>query len=72
LDFVDPLSLTPRRNEYVSITIEHFSKWLELVILSNYINEGVAYAFLNKAFSRFGALADVFINQGTKFCAGFQ
>jgi hypothetical protein len=52
--------------------IEHFSKWLELVILSNYINEGVAYAFLNKAFSRFGALADVFINQGTKFCAEFQ
>jgi hypothetical protein len=32
----------------------------------------VAYAFLNNAFSRFGALADVFINQGTKFWAEFQ
>jgi hypothetical protein len=44
------------------------SKWLELVLLSNCSNEGVANAFLDKALNRFGAPTGVFIDQGTKFC----
>jgi hypothetical protein len=54
--------------------IEHFSKWLELVPLSDHIrnNERATYAFLDRAFSRFEALAKVFTKQGTKFCGEFQ
>jgi hypothetical protein len=52
--------------------IEHFSKWLELVLLLDCNNKGNAYAFLDKVLSRFGALAEVFINQGTKFRGDFQ
>jgi hypothetical protein len=52
--------------------IKHFSKWLELVPLSNQNSEGVTYAFLDKILSRFGALVKVIIDQGTKFYGEFQ
>jgi hypothetical protein len=54
------------------ISIEHFSKWLELVPLLDHINEGVAYAFWDMVFNRFGAPSKVFIDQGTKFCGEFH
>jgi hypothetical protein len=49
--------------------IEHFSKWLELVPLLDRSREGVA--FMDKMFSKFGALVKVFIDQGTEFLKGF-
>jgi transposase-like protein len=52
--------------------VEHFSKWIELVPSPDKSNEGVAYAFLNKVFSHFGAPAEVLIDQGTKFQDEFQ
>jgi hypothetical protein len=47
--------------------IEQFSKWLELVPLLDHNIEGIAYAFLDKVFRRFGASIKVLTNQGTKF-----
>jgi len=44
----------------------------ELVPLLDCSNEGATYAFLDKVFNRFGALAKVIIDQGTKLCGGFQ
>jgi hypothetical protein len=35
-------------------------------------NEGVAYAFLNTMFNRFGTLITIFFNQATKFCGEFK
>jgi hypothetical protein len=67
LDYFDPLNLTPQHNRYVLVMIKHFSKWLELVPLPYCSSEGIAYAFFNKVFSRFGAPTEVFTNQGTKF-----
>jgi len=72
LDFAGTLSLTPRYNQYVLIMIKHFSKCLELRPLPDCSSEGVAYAFLDKILSTFGALTDVFTNQGTKFQGDFQ
>ncbi len=72
MDFSDPLSLTHQHNQYVLVMIEHFSKWLGLVLLLDCNNKGGAYAFLDKVFSRFGVLVEVIINQGTKFRGDFQ
>jgi hypothetical protein len=47
LDFASSLSLTPWRNWYVLVMIEHFSKWLELVPLLDLNSERASYA-LNK------------------------
>jgi hypothetical protein len=52
--------------------IKHFPKWLQLVQLSNRNSEITTYAFWDKVFSRFGALAKVLIDQGTKFHEEFQ
>jgi hypothetical protein len=59
LDFIGPLPMTPRHNNYVLVMIEHFSKWLELVALLDKFSEGAAYSFLDRVLSRFGAPAEV-------------
>jgi hypothetical protein len=51
--------------------IEHFSKWLELVPLSNRSNEEATYAFLDRVFNRFGVPVEVLINQGIEFHGEF-
>jgi transposase-like protein len=72
LDFAGPLPLTVRHNRYVLVMMEHFSKWIELVPSPNKSNEGVAYAFLDRVLSHFGAPAEVLIDQGTEFQGEFQ
>jgi hypothetical protein len=59
LDFLGPLPLTIHHNRYVLVMVEHFSKWIELVPSPDKSNEGVAYAFLDRVLSHFGAPADV-------------
>ncbi len=56
-----------RHNIYVLVMVEHFSKWMELVPSPNKSSEGVAYAFLDRVLSHFGALVEVLTDQGTKF-----
>jgi hypothetical protein len=40
--------------------------------LLNCNNEGIAYAFLNTMFNRFGTSIKIFLNQGTKFPGEFE
>ncbi len=54
-----------RHNRYVLVMVEHFSKWIELVPSPDKSKEGIAYAFLDRVLSRFGALAEVLTDQGT-------
>jgi hypothetical protein len=72
LNFVGPLPLTVRHNRYVLVMVEHFSKWIELVPSSEKSNKRVAYAFLDKVFSHFGAPVEVLTGQNTKFQGEFQ
>jgi hypothetical protein len=60
LDFTNLLNLTLQHNHYVLVMIEHFSKWSELVPLSNCSSEITTYAFLDRVLSRFGAPTKVF------------
>jgi hypothetical protein len=71
LDFVGPLPLTIRHNRYVLVMVEHFSKWIELVPSPDKSSEGVAYAFLDKVLSHFGAPAEVLTNQSMEFQGEF-
>jgi len=72
LDFAGPLPLTVRHNKYVLIIVEHFSKWIELVPSPDKSSEGVAYAFLDRVLSHFGAPVEVLTDQGTEFQGEFQ
>ncbi len=52
--------------------VEHFSKWIKLVPSPNKSSEGVAYAFLNRVLSHFGAPVEVLTDQGMEFQGEFQ
>jgi hypothetical protein len=54
------------------IMIEHFSKWVELVMLPDKSSYNTSHAFLQWVLSRFGAYAECFTNQGSKFKGKFQ
>ncbi len=56
-----------RHNKYVLVMVEHFSKWIELVPSPDKSRQGVAYAFLDRVFSLFGALIEVLTHQGMEF-----
>jgi hypothetical protein len=64
--------VTPRDNKYVLVMIEHFSKWIELVALSDKFSEGTAYSFLDRVLSRFGVPAEVLTDQRQEFLGEFQ
>ncbi len=59
LDFARPLPLIIWHNIYVLVMVEHFSKWIELVPSLDKSSKGVAYAFLDRVLSHFGAPANV-------------
>jgi hypothetical protein len=67
LDFAGPLPLTIWHNIYVLVMVEHFSKWIELVPSFDKFSEGIAYAFLDRVFSHFGAISKMLTDQGTEF-----
>jgi hypothetical protein len=73
LDFGDSLSLIMEDNWYVLVIIEHFSKWLKLVLLLDHSNKEITYAILYIMLKSFGALGTkILINQKTKFCGKFH
>jgi transposase-like protein len=72
LDFAGQLPLTVWHNRYVLVMMEHFSKWIELVPSPDKSSEGVAYAFLDRVLSHFGAPVEVLTDQGMKFQGEFQ
>ncbi len=72
LDFAGPLPLTVRHNKYVLVMVEHFSKWIELVPSPDKSSKGVAYAFLDRVLSHFGAPVEVLTDQGIEFQGEFQ
>jgi hypothetical protein len=54
------------------IMIEHFSKWVELVALSNKSSHNTSQVFLQQVLSRFGACVECLTNQRLKFRGEFQ
>jgi len=52
--------------------IEHFSKWVELVALSDKSSHSTNQVFLQQVLSRFGACVDCLIYQGSEFIREFQ
>ena len=53
VDFAGPLPTTKRRNKYVLVMIEHFTKWVELLALPNKTSDLTARALLEGVLERF-------------------
>jgi hypothetical protein len=72
LDFAGPLIITPRGAKYVLVMVDHFSKWIKLVVLPKNSSELAAMAFLDRVLARFGAPTEVLTDQGRKFLESFE
>jgi site-specific DNA-cytosine methylase len=72
LDLAGPLPLSRKGNQYVLVMIEHFSKWIELVVLPTKLSKYTAEAFLQRVLAQFGAPAEVLTDQGTEFQGEFS
>ena len=71
LDFVGPLVVTSREAKFVLVMVEHFSKWIELVALSQSSAKLAAAAFLDCVLAYFGALVEILTDQGREFLGVF-
>jgi len=54
------------------IMIEHFSKWVELVALSDKSSHSTSQTFLRQVLSRFGACVECLTDQGSEFKGVFR
>jgi hypothetical protein len=61
-DLARELPRTSRGNVYIMIMIEHFSKWVELVALSDKSSHINNQVFLQHVLSRFGACVESLID----------
>ncbi len=52
--------------------IEHFSKWVELVVLPDKSSHSTSQAFLQQVLNRFGACVECLTDQGSEFRGKFQ
>ncbi len=71
-DLAGELPQTSKGNVYIMIMIEHFSKWVELIVLPNKSSHNTSQVFLQQVLSRFGACAECLTDQGSEFRGEFQ
>jgi hypothetical protein len=71
-DLTRELPQTSRGNVYIMIMIEHFSKWVKIVMLLDKSSHNTSQAFLQQVLSRLKAFAECLTDQGSKFRGEFQ
>lgn len=67
MDLTGPLPLTHRRNRYVLVCMDYFSKWVETYALPNIEAKTVARAFVEEFCCRFGLPEEIHSDQGSQF-----
>ena len=67
VDVLGPLPRTSRRNRYVLVAIDYFTKWMEAYPLPDQEATTVAEALVQGMFSRFGTPSELHSDQGRNF-----
>ena len=71
VDFAGPLQRTSARNAWVLVCIEHFTKWVEFILLPSKSSKDAARALPDGVLSRYGAPGEVLTDQGREFQGEF-
>jgi hypothetical protein len=66
-DILGPLPLTARRNKYILIVGDHFTKWTEAYALPNQEAETVANKIVSEFVCRYGTFRQFHTDKGTNF-----
>ena len=68
-DFVGPLLLTIRGNCNIVVFMDYLTRWPEVFACKSQTSEEVAWIFVDKIYSRFGAPRAILTDRGTAFDA---
>jgi transposase InsO family protein len=71
MDIVGRLVATPRRNQYIIVLIDAYSKYMEASALKNTRSETIADFFVNQVITRHGAVVKVLTDRAPSFCSEF-
>ncbi len=67
MDIMGPFPLTARRNRYILVITDIFSKWVEAYALPNKSSDSVARVLVNEYIVRYGAPQRIHSDQGGEF-----
>ena len=67
IDVMGPLPITPRKNRYVLVITDHFTKWVEIFPIPDQTAVTCANILLNEIIARFGTPLDLHSDQGRNF-----
>ena len=67
IDIVGPLPLTQKKNRYLLVIGDYFTRWMEAYPISNQKTEIIAQKLVMEFISRFGIPLELHSDQGTNF-----
>jgi transposase InsO family protein/predicted aspartyl protease len=67
MDICGPFPETPRKNKYMLVITDYFSKWVEAIAIPNQEAITVVEALIRDVISKFGVPATIFSDQGAQF-----
>jgi transposase InsO family protein len=67
MDIMGPLPVTARGNQYVLVMSDHFTKWVETVLMANQCADTVARAFVDQVITRHRIPDRILTDQGRNF-----
>ena len=67
VDLLGPLPENPQKNSYIMVVGDYFSKWMEVIPLSNQEASTVANHLINKVFMRYSMPEQLHSDQGCQF-----
>lgn len=67
LDILGPMPMSPSGNRYILTTVDHVSRWAEVVPILGRTSEAIAREFVSNAVARFGVAETIITDQGPCF-----
>jgi hypothetical protein len=65
IEFTTCHSTSTRGHRYIIVTVEYFTKWVEVIPMFNNDGETMTLFIFNQILARFGILKDIFTNHGS-------
>ncbi len=65
-DLLGPFPMTPRKNKYILVVTDHFTKWVEIFAVPDQSAETTARVILNEVLARYGTPISIHSDKGAK------
>lgn len=66
-DLVGPFPITPRRNRFILVLTDHFTKWVEIFAIPDQTAATTASVILNEVIARYGAPLSIHSDRGSNY-----